>query len=263
MNWWHNSRLLTVMANGVMAMAVAGLVTLFSWWLVQRPMFVLREVVIQPLQGPSLNHASAALLKRSAQSLTAATPGKAAPNFFTVDLGQVRHRFEAVPWVRQASVRRIWPNRLLVQIEEHRALALWGDAQLLNTFGEPFTANLGEAEVDGALPRLSGPQGTHTQVLRQFDAMQRWLDGSGRQAIALSLSARFSWSAELDDGSQLILGRDQGVQIEERVRRWAQAYPRVADQFSRKPEIFDLRYPNGFAVRALVSAPPAGSPSKP
>jgi cell division protein FtsQ len=253
---WHNSRMLMTLANALIAMAAVGLLTLFGWWLVQRPMFVLREVVIQPLEGRSLTHASPQLLKQSAQGLVQSQPRGPGLNFFTVDLNAVRSQFEAVPWVRHASVRRIWPNRLLVQIEEHRALALWGDAQLINTFGEPFTANLGEAEVDGQLPRLDGPDGAHAQVLRRFDELQQWVQPSGRQVVALTLSSRYSWNTELDDGSELVLGREQVVPIEERVKRWAEAYPKVIDKFSRKPEQFDLRYPNGFAVRALVSATP-------
>jgi cell division protein FtsQ len=249
---WHNSRVLMALANVLIAGVVVLMVVWFAQWLVQRPMFVLKEVVIQPSAGSQLNQVSAQLLKQSAQKLMLASSSRKQVNFFTVDLADVRQGFEGVPWVRHASVRRIWPNRLLVQIEEHRALAYWQDAQLLNTFGEPFTANLGEAEAAGHLPRLDGPEGSHLQVLRRFDDLQRWSADSGRHLVALKLSSRHSWSAELDDGVELVIGREQAVSVEERVRRWAIAYPKVMDQLASKPDWFDLRYPNGFAVRAAT-----------
>ena len=37
----------------------------------------------------------------------------------------IRDSFETVPWVRRAVVRRVWPDRLAVRLEEHRAVALW------------------------------------------------------------------------------------------------------------------------------------------
>ena len=39
--------------------------------------------------------------------------------------GRRAQAFEAVPWVRRAVVRRVWPDRLAVRLEEHRAAALW------------------------------------------------------------------------------------------------------------------------------------------
>ena len=49
-------------------------------------------------------------------------------NFFVVDLADVRARVERLPWVRRVAVRRVWPGGLEVTIEEHVALARWGEA---------------------------------------------------------------------------------------------------------------------------------------
>ena len=61
-------------------------------------------------------------------------------NFFTVNLVKTREAFEKLPWARNVSVRRRWPNRLEVVIEEHQALARWGNIALVNTHGELFHA---------------------------------------------------------------------------------------------------------------------------
>jgi len=46
--------------------------------------------------------------------------------FFTADLDAVRAAFESVPWVRKAMVRREWPNKLIVTVEEHRGIGHLG-----------------------------------------------------------------------------------------------------------------------------------------
>ena len=66
-----------------------------------------------------------------------------------------------------------------------------------------------------------------------------------------SLSSRHAWSAQLDDGTRLVIGREQGVALAERVSRWVAAYPMVRERLNRRAEVVDLRYPNGFALRSL------------
>src|SRR5579862_3911636 len=76
-------------------------------------------------------------------------------NFFTLDLEQARAGFEKLPWVRNVNVRRQWPDRLEVTLEEHVPLGRWGNAALVNTYGEIFVA-----AYDGKLPVFVGPPGS-------------------------------------------------------------------------------------------------------
>ena len=96
------------------------------WWLSQRPYFTLRDAAILAAEGHPLRHVSPSLLR-------AAVKREVRGNFFSIDLDAVRTTIETVPWVRRASVRRVWPDGLEVAIEEHRTLALWGDGRLVNT----------------------------------------------------------------------------------------------------------------------------------
>lgn len=255
MSIWHNSRQLNLLANVLFAAVLAAVLGSALWWLGQRPMFDLRGVAIEPAPGYDLRHASTRLL---AQSARRGLRG----NFFTVDLDALRAAMESVPWVRHAAVRRIWPNRLVVDIEEHRPLAIWGESRLVNTFGELYTANVGEAEEDGALPAFSGPAGSEAMVVRRFEELRHWLSEIGRTPESVTLSARYAWTVRLDDDTTLLLGRDQGVPIEERVKRWAGVFPRVQGRLDRKAQVIDLRYPNGFAIRSVevVSAEADGLP---
>ena len=93
-------------------------------------------------------------------------------NFFTLDLAAARGAFERLPWVRRVAVRRHWPDRLEVALEEHVPLARWGERALVNTHGEVFAG-----AYDGELPVFSGPAGTAKEIAIQYQYFRRTLAG--------------------------------------------------------------------------------------
>jgi cell division protein FtsQ len=254
-NPWHDVRLLNAIANGLMAAAAAAIVAGIVAWVVQRPAFALQAVVVEPVAEQALQHVSGA-------SLRSAGAARLHGNFFTVDLGAVRESFEQVPWVRRAQVRRIWPNSLRVAIEEHRPLAVWHDGRLVNRFGELFSANVAQAEAEQPLLEFSGPPGSEGEVTRRWQELREQLAPLSVAPEAVTLSTRWAWSARLDSGTTLLLGRDQGLPIAERVARWVALAPTVHARLNREIAQVDLRYPNGFAIRApgaLDAAPGKGA----
>jgi cell division protein FtsQ len=244
-NPWHDARLLNMLANMLFATVLAACLGLALWWVSQQAVFTLRTVEVEPRPGDALRHVPDAVLRAT---VVRGVRG----NFFATPLSDVRAVFETVPWVRKASVRRVFPDGLMVEIEEHRPLALWGDGRLVNTFGELFSANLGEAEEAGPLPHFSGPPGTEVQVARRFAELRQAVAPLGAEPVALSLSDRHAWTLKLSDGTTLLLGRDQGMPIDQRLARWVETYPQVMAELSRRAEVIDLRYPNGFAIRSLA-----------
>lgn len=61
-------------------------------------------------------------------------------NFFGLDLNLTRNVFKKLPWVREVSVRRQWPDKIEITIEEHQVIARWGNIGLVNDKGELFNA---------------------------------------------------------------------------------------------------------------------------
>ncbi len=257
---WNNVKLLNTIASLLMLLAVLISLTAACVWFVQRPMFVITEVEVSGTAHQDLRHVSAIHVKAAAlkqlPSQSHALFGSAR-SFFVVPLESVRENFEQVPWVRHASVRRIWPDRLQISLEEHKVAAAWGDGRLVNLQGELFSANLAEAEEDGPLPQFSGPEDSSQQVLRRYHELVKWLSPLNVRPESLTLSSRHAWTVKLDDGITLLLGREQGVAMEDRITNWVQSVPRLQAKLTTRPELFDLRYPNGFAVRnvALVDDP--------
>jgi len=141
---WNNTRLLNLLAAVMSGVAILIVVKLATVAVLNSPRFPVRSVRL-----------SGELAPISPDLLTDAFTGRMMGNFFSADLATVREWVEAVPWVRRASVRRAWPDRLEVKVEAQHALARWADGDLVNTYGELFTA---DSAAD--LPRFAGPPGT-------------------------------------------------------------------------------------------------------
>jgi cell division protein FtsQ len=174
--------------------------------------------------------------------------------FFTVDLARVRAAFESVPWVRRAVVRRDFPNRLKVVLQEHQPVAYWGnesELRLINSYGEVFEANLAEVEQD-VLPRLNGPEGQSPEVLTMYRALAPLFDHMEMPIETLELSGRGSWRTQLESGAQIELGQGSVEDVMPRVQRFLKTLTQVITKYGRQAsaiESADLRHQDGYAIR--------------
>ncbi len=208
-------------------------------------------VALQPVFGLRAIRIDNELVHNNAVTLRANVAPKLSGNFFTLDLAQAKAAFESVPWVRQAVVRREFPNRLRVHLQEHEVAAFWGlddDARLINIHGEVFEVNQGDVEAEN-LPRLHGPRAQAAEVLKAYRRLAPLFETLDTTLEQLELSGRGSWRARLDNGAQLELGSGTLEAIEHRTRRFVSTVSQAASRFGRNIESADLRYPNGYALR--------------
>ncbi len=164
--------------------------------------------------------------------------------FWGLDIGAIRGALEELPWVETAAVRRVWPGQLRVQIREHEAVAVWNGEALLSTAGDVFAADPDTWPSD--LPDLAGPDEHAADVAERFVELGHAMDRIGFQVAGLAVDARESWTAELDTGARIRLGRED---IQMRLQRFVTAYPGLVREQERELARADLRYPNGFSVR--------------
>ena len=227
---WDNAAALNRAAGLLFGAAVLLIVGGCIHYVVHLPLFPLREIRFIGHMGHVTSEQIAAVVARELRG-----------NFFTADLTQVRSAFEKLPWVRKVNVRRQWPDRLEIVVEEHRPLARWGSTALVNAHGEVF-----EAAINSTLPVFYGPDGTAAEVVARYEEFDRLLSPIGRKAVLITLSARRAWQLRLDDGMVLQLGRED---LEARLADFVSAYPRTVAKLSQPPSHVDLRYSNGFAAR--------------
>jgi cell division protein FtsQ len=242
---WNDVRTLNAITNLLLGLVALALIAAGVWWLVQRPMFTLQTIQIESLDQTPLRRVNALTIRASALP-------QLKGNFFTADLKAARVAFESVPWVRRAKVRREWPNKLIVTLEEYRVLGTWGEnGKLLSHKGDVFVANLAEAEEDGNLLEFSGPEGSEREVLARYVELGDWFERIGLQPTSVKLSSRYAWSVRMQDGMIVELGREQNdVSLKERVDRLVSVYPQLLERLNGKIAHVDMRYPNGLALKA-------------
>jgi cell division protein FtsQ len=229
---WDNPRLLNIAAGALVGVAVFLFTAAGLWALLHSDLFPVRQLSV-----------ATALEKTTREDIESAVHGRIRGNFFAVSGDEVRAGIEKLPWVRRASVRRVWPDRLEVSIEEHVALARWGDDALVNTHGERFFGMS-----DAVLPLFVGPAGTELEVALRYARFSEAVAPLGTQVERVVLTPRLAWQLRLSGGLDVMLGRD-GELAEARLRRFVGAYDLTLKTINRKHEYVDLRYPNGFALR--------------
>lgn len=212
-------------------------------WLSRLPLFDIHGITVTG----DTSHNNALTLRANVAPRMSGT-------FFSVDLAKVRTAFESVPWVRHAVVRREFPNRLRVTLQEHQAVAYWGvegELRLINSYGEVFEANVDEVEQD-TLPRLNGPDGEGADVLAMYRGLAPLFAHMDLAIEQLELSGRGGWRTRLESGAVIELGRGTVDEVSARTQRFLKTLTQVTSRYGRRAnaiESADLRHDNGYALR--------------
>ena len=227
---WLTSRLL---GGAILLSAISGVFGFSTWHLLQPDTLPIERVQVKG----TFQHLDK-------KDLYAAIGELANSGFFSVDVHAVKQVAEKLAWVDRASVRRVWPNILQVEITEQVPLAKWKDGRVVNRRGEIINVENGSQL--SALPLFSGPEGVSEMLAKRFQLMSAQLVGLGLNITALSISERRAWRVSLSNGLDLLLGRSAN---EMQIARFSEAYKTVLAEQVEKIQSVDLRYTNGFAVR--------------
>ncbi|WP_286221927.1 cell division protein FtsQ/DivIB [Marinobacter apostichopi] len=177
-------------------------------------------------------------------------------SYFATDLSEIKESLERRPWVESAAVRRVWPDRLAIDIREKKPLAYWTDGRLVSRTGELFLPP--NPEVAGRLPKLAGPDERVRDVIRMAQTMSEDLVGHGLNFAGLSLEQRGAWTLQLANGIEVVLGRDQ---VEQRFERFITVYETRLASRSDEVSRVDARYTNGVAVQWKAAEATSGPKS--
>ncbi len=168
--------------------------------------------------------------------------------FFDIDVVGVKKQLESHPWIARAEVKREWPDTLALSIVEEVAIARWGEASLLNQFGQAFTpARLADTN---SLPLLSGPQGSEAHTMEQFQVLNQLMFATGLRIEELILSDRYSWEIVVSGGTTIVAGK---ADVRDRIKRFLSIYDKRIGNDITDMERIDLRYENGFSVKRKQS----------
>ncbi len=164
-------------------------------------------------------------------------------SFLDVDVASIRAAGEALPWIKQIQVRRVWPDTLHLVVEEHKAVARWNEDGLVNNTGGVFRP---EADaIPTGLVQMNGPEGTTELMARRLVEIQQKVGGLGLRVTAISMDKRRAWQVDFREGLHLKLGRAEG---DLRLQRFIDVYGNGLNSFREQIKEIDMRYTNGLAV---------------
>ena len=177
---------------------------------------------------------------------------QASLGFFNLDIEDIQRNVEELPWVKNAYVRRVWPESITVHVEEHKPVARWGDRSLVTDGFKLFTPPQlkGTSEprlqelVDG-LPMLYSPERRHVSLLRLLNETRFLLDQVEAPLEGMVEDERRSLTLHLKNDVKVVIGHRE---VEKRIKRFSEIFrPYVAPVYDDIAKV-DMRYTNGFAM---------------
>lgn len=195
-------------------------------------------------------------------SLSSKVEGDVRQGLLALDIDQIREDVESLPWVAAAHVRREWPGRLTLVVEEHEPAARWNNDGLVSKRHEMFlppqlhpdsSQHMEWQEHFANLPRLSGAEGRHDAVLDDYRHYQLRLSQIGLSIVSLNEDDRRSQTLELSNSVIVKLGYENQ---RERLHSFIAVHDRlVSDDQKGQSLSFDMRYKNGFAFTGRKPSP--------
>ena len=199
----------------------------------QQNLFPLKRVIIrEPLRYGDMGEVSEIIRNHHQRDL------------MHMDVALLADEMQRLDWIAKASVYKRWPDAVEVELEERVPVVRWGGSAYLDAAGEPFS--IPDNDKLRQLFTLHGPDGYEKQVLQYYQLIAPWLASQHLEIKELLLDQRLIWHARLDNGLDVILGRDQ---LNERLKKLAVVNAKVIEPYQRYIDAIDLRYHDGFSVR--------------
>ncbi len=162
--------------------------------------------------------------------------------FFMLDVGQIQSALKQLQWVSAVTVRRVWPDVLVINIEEHVPFSRWGGDKLMSERGELFTPHA--IERFSSLPQIDAEAQFAADVMQQSRQFNKLLPGDDA-VTRLRRNARSGWTLWLASGVRIELGNSKVME------RLARARLLLSHFTGRRAmlDVIDARYSGGVAVR--------------
>jgi cell division protein FtsQ len=166
------------------------------------------------------------------------------PSMVTLDVTGARERIESLPWVQQATLRKVYPDTLRIEIDERMPYAVWQHGAVFSLI-EPngrIISNRVDARYAG-LPLVAG-EGADKRVGEFVALIDEFPSLKPRVKAGVLVSNR-RWNVVLDNGVEIMLPAEDPADA----LIQAVALDDGHGVFSREIAAIDMRLPSRLVFR--------------
>lgn len=187
-------------------------------------------------------HVVSELTPEESAAVSAAVHASIDGGILSVDIDKVADTLLALSWPRSVSVRRVWPDRLEVDVTRSTLIARWnGDRYLTSTGAVVTSEDPGEA-----LPLLECAMASPREAMEMYGMLHGIAAAETLVLTELRQNRIGEWQIRFTDGMTVNLGADQVIN---RMHRFIAAWRDSKVTNSGAIAYVDTRYPNGVAIR--------------
>lgn len=217
---------------------------IYTWILVIVPLFgglsyLVQNHTILPIETIQLTGTFQHINQQEVEATLRPFVGE---GFFSLDIQKVRNSLSQKSWTESVSIRRVWPDRMEIQIVEKKPVARWDRDHLLSDKAQIFQA---EAEAFQNLPRVYGANVDPETVLSQYYKIAQQFQTLDETISEINIDSRGSVGIELAGGFKIKLGREN---VDHKIARLVSIYAQNIKPRRAEIHQLDLRYSNGFTV---------------
>ena len=242
---WNCPNSMTTVTRIVLMFSVLCLIITMLPWFFSQPNFHLKYLILN-ISSDNVQHVKPKELKKLVIMELNGTA-------LTTDLGPIYKSVLSHPWIKEATVRRIWPNKILVNLVEHNIIGVWSDGRFVTQAGKllQFDKLQSESinkEKNCFLLKLDGPNETVTAVLDKARMISKKAIKVGLQTTGVQLTNQYDWRVFFSNGMKMELGGENlETPLEKRLDNFFNSIAWVRTKIKKDLISVDLRYAQGFA----------------
>jgi cell division protein FtsQ len=218
-------------SSALLLLVVAGLWQLVTWMGLSNTLPI-KHVRIEG----SLNYVTQ-------EEVSEALSGVVETGYFSMNTDEIVKQVTDIEWVKQARIRRVWPDTIVLSVVEQHPAATWNKTKLLNADGEVFEPIFDKASLN--LPSLSGINSDSKSVLAELQRIDLSVKSIGLSVKQLALAEHGSWDAVMSNGVRIKAGNQLP---EQKISKSLMLLSSLDGDLLEHLNEVDLRYPNGVAV---------------
>ena len=242
---WNCPNSMTTVTRIVLMFSVLCLIITMFQWFFSQPNFHLNYLILN-ISSDNVQHVKPKELKKLVIMELNGTA-------LTTDLGPIYKSVLSHPWIKEATVRRIWPNKILVNLVEHNIIGVWSDGRFVTQAGKllQFDKLQSESirkEKNCFLLKLDGSNETVTAVLDRASMISKKASKVGLQTTGVQLTSQYDWRVFFSNGMKMELGGENlETPLEKRLDNFFNSIAWVRKKIKKDLISVDLRYAQGFA----------------